>query len=82
MASYEAAKWLLFSTHHSEHKIINADDEVGRRWLGPLTQAVAVSMEGNILWIWNDHLFICHSESSLSTIMVPALLLISWGRNS
>lgn len=53
MASYEAAKWLLFSTHHSEHKIINADDEVGRRWLGPLPQAVAVSMEGNIPVGWN-----------------------------
>lgn len=53
MASYEAAKWLLFSTHQSEHKIINADDEVGRRWLGQLPQAVAVSMEGKVPTGWN-----------------------------
>lgn len=53
MASYEAAKWLLFSTHQSEHKIINADDEVGRRWLGQLPQAVAVSMEGQVPTGWN-----------------------------
>ncbi|RXA96833.1 UDP-N-acetylmuramoyl-L-alanyl-D-glutamate--2,6-diaminopimelate ligase [Yersinia sp. 2105 StPb PI] len=52
MASYEAAKWLLFSTHQSEHKIINADDEVGRRWLSQLPQAVAVSMENNVPTGW------------------------------
>jgi UDP-N-acetylmuramoyl-L-alanyl-D-glutamate--2,6-diaminopimelate ligase len=52
MASYEAAKWRLFSTHQSEHKIINADDEVGRRWLSQLPQAVAVSMESNIPAGW------------------------------
>ncbi|CNH83991.1 UDP-N-acetylmuramoyl-L-alanyl-D-glutamate--2,6-diaminopimelate ligase [Yersinia pekkanenii] len=53
MANYEAAKWLLFSTHQSEHKIINADDEVGRRWLSQLPQAVAVSMEGKVPAGWN-----------------------------
>ncbi|PNM27002.1 UDP-N-acetylmuramoyl-L-alanyl-D-glutamate--2,6-diaminopimelate ligase [Yersinia enterocolitica] len=53
MAGYEAAKWLLFSTHQSEHKIINADDEVGRRWLGQLPQAVAVSMEDKVPTGWN-----------------------------
>lgn len=52
MASYEAAKWLLFSTHQSEHKIINADDEVGRRWLSQLPQAVAVSMESQVPTGW------------------------------
>ncbi|OVZ96132.1 UDP-N-acetylmuramoyl-L-alanyl-D-glutamate--2,6-diaminopimelate ligase [Yersinia frederiksenii] len=52
MASYEAAKWLLFSTHQSEHKIINADDEVGCRWLSQLPQAVAVSMENNVPTGW------------------------------
>ncbi len=29
MEHYEAAKWLLFSTHHYGQAIINADDEVG-----------------------------------------------------
>nr|AMJ33845.1 Mur ligase middle domain protein [uncultured bacterium] len=33
MEHYEAAKWLLYSTHHCGQAIVNADDEVGRRWL-------------------------------------------------
>lgn len=48
MERYEAAKWLLFSTHHYGQAIINADDEVGRRWLVNLPDAVAVSMEDHI----------------------------------
>jgi len=48
MASYEAAKWQLFSSHHYGQAIVNADDEVGRRWLGNLPDAVAVSMDDNI----------------------------------
>lgn len=48
MTQYEAAKWLLYSTHHSGQAIINADDEVGRRWLVKLPDAVAVSMENHI----------------------------------
>ncbi|SUG67954.1 UDP-N-acetylmuramoylalanyl-D-glutamate--2, 6-diaminopim ligase [Salmonella enterica subsp. enterica] len=31
MAHYEAAKWMLYSTHHHGQAIVNADDEVGRR---------------------------------------------------
>ncbi|WP_344672402.1 Mur ligase family protein, partial [Catenulispora yoronensis] len=45
---YEAAKWLLYSTHHCGQAIVNADDEVGRRWLAKLPDAVAVSMEDHI----------------------------------
>ncbi len=48
MEHYEAAKWLLFSTHHYGQAIINADDEVGRRWLAKLPDAVAVSMVDHI----------------------------------
>jgi UDP-N-acetylmuramoyl-L-alanyl-D-glutamate--2,6-diaminopimelate ligase len=48
MEHYEAAKWLLYSTHHHGQAIINADDEVGRRWLAKLPDAVAVSMEDHI----------------------------------
>ena len=48
MARYEAAKWLLFSEHQVGQIIINADDEVGRRWLQKLPDAVAVTMEDNI----------------------------------
>ena len=48
MAGYEAAKWLLFSEHDYGHAIINADDEVGRKWLARLPDAVAVTMENNL----------------------------------
>jgi len=48
MARYEAAKWLLFSEHQVGQAIINADDEVGRRWLQQLPDAVAVTMENNL----------------------------------
>ena len=48
MANYEAAKWLLFSAHHYGQAIVNADDEVGRRWLANLPDAVAVSMDDHI----------------------------------
>ena len=43
MANYEAAKWLLFSEHDCGQAIINADDEVGHRWLMRLPDAVAVT---------------------------------------
>lgn len=48
MEHYEAAKWMLYSTHHYGEAIVNADDEVGRRWLVRLPDAVAVSMEDHI----------------------------------
>ncbi|WLS78287.1 UDP-N-acetylmuramoyl-L-alanyl-D-glutamate--2,6-diaminopimelate ligase [Erwinia pyri] len=48
MTRYEAAKWLLFSEHQVGQAIINADDEVGRRWLQQLPDAVAVTLEDNL----------------------------------
>lgn len=48
MTRYEAAKWLLFSEHRVGQAIVNADDEVGRRWLQKLPDAVAVTMENNL----------------------------------
>ncbi|KAB8306182.1 UDP-N-acetylmuramoyl-L-alanyl-D-glutamate--2,6-diaminopimelate ligase [Erwinia endophytica] len=48
MRHYEAAKWRLFSEHQVGQAIINADDEVGRRWLEKLPDAVAVTMENNL----------------------------------
>ncbi|MBS0877427.1 MULTISPECIES: UDP-N-acetylmuramoyl-L-alanyl-D-glutamate--2,6-diaminopimelate ligase [unclassified Tatumella] len=48
MQSYEAAKWSLFSEHQTGQAIINADDDTGRRWLRKLTDAVAVTMQGQI----------------------------------
>ena len=48
MASYEAAKWSLFAQHEVGQAIINADDEVGQRWLAKLPDAVAVTMQANL----------------------------------
>lgn len=49
MTRYESAKWLLFSDHQIGAAIINADDEVGLRWLERLPDAVAVTMADNVL---------------------------------
>ncbi|MEH0832065.1 UDP-N-acetylmuramoyl-L-alanyl-D-glutamate--2,6-diaminopimelate ligase [Pectobacterium cacticida] len=49
MESYEAAKWALFADHRVGQMIINADDEVGLRWLATLPDAVAVTMENNLV---------------------------------
>ncbi|BDH47122.1 UDP-N-acetylmuramoyl-L-alanyl-D-glutamate--2,6-diaminopimelate ligase [Salmonella enterica subsp. enterica serovar Choleraesuis] len=48
MASYEAAKWSLFAEHQCGQAIINVDDEVGRRWLSQLPDAIAVGVEHEI----------------------------------
>lgn len=52
MENYEAAKWLLFSTHQTKTQIINADDDVGLKWLLQLPEACAVSMEQRIPAEW------------------------------
>ncbi|PWC16859.1 UDP-N-acetylmuramoyl-L-alanyl-D-glutamate--2,6-diaminopimelate ligase [Brenneria corticis] len=49
MERYEAAKWSLFADHRVGQTIINADDDVGRRWLDKLPDAVAVTMENNLV---------------------------------
>lgn len=61
MVRYEAAKWSLFAEHQVGQVIINADDEVGRRWLSQLPNAIAVSMDGCAItgpyrrWLKADH---------------------------
>ncbi|MCC8381188.1 MULTISPECIES: UDP-N-acetylmuramoyl-L-alanyl-D-glutamate--2,6-diaminopimelate ligase [unclassified Xenorhabdus] len=57
MESYEEAKWLLFSTHNVKQKIINADDDIGLKWLSRLPDAVlsetvAVTMENRLPENW------------------------------
>ncbi|MBG5919120.1 UDP-N-acetylmuramoyl-L-alanyl-D-glutamate--2,6-diaminopimelate ligase [Providencia stuartii] len=52
MENYEAAKWLLFSTHQTKAQIINADDDVSLKWLQRLPKACAVSMEQRIPEQW------------------------------
>lgn len=49
MESYEAAKWSLFSEHKVGQAIINADDDVGQRWLAQLPDAVAVTLRNNLV---------------------------------
>ncbi|MBW1212810.1 MULTISPECIES: UDP-N-acetylmuramoyl-L-alanyl-D-glutamate--2,6-diaminopimelate ligase [Pantoea] len=48
MQQYASAKWLLFSEHQVGVAVLNADDDVGRRWLANLPDAVAVTMENNL----------------------------------
>ncbi|TCL06509.1 UDP-N-acetylmuramoyl-L-alanyl-D-glutamate--2,6-diaminopimelate ligase [Sodalis ligni] len=48
MEHYEAAKWRLFADYPVAQRVINADDEVGRRWLARLPDAVAVSVAGQL----------------------------------
>lgn len=48
MPAYESAKKLLFTEHQVGEMILNADDEVGRRWLAALPDAVAVTMENRL----------------------------------
>ncbi len=55
MENYEAAKWLLFSTHNTKSQIINADDDVGLKWLQRLPQICAVTMENRIPNGWQAH---------------------------
>ncbi|MFV0574413.1 MAG: UDP-N-acetylmuramoyl-L-alanyl-D-glutamate--2,6-diaminopimelate ligase [Vibrio sp.] len=44
MEEYALAKFSLFSEHDCQHKIINADDEIGQQWLEKLPDAIAVSL--------------------------------------
>ncbi|WP_261816644.1 UDP-N-acetylmuramoyl-L-alanyl-D-glutamate--2,6-diaminopimelate ligase [Vibrio gallicus] len=44
MAEYAKAKQSLFTQHACQHKIINADDSIGRQWLEELPDAIAVSL--------------------------------------
>ena len=61
MQQYEEAKWLLFSSHQVGQKIINADDEVGARWLAKTPDAVAVSMEDKIPAGWSGRWLVARS---------------------
>lgn len=44
MEAYAEAKLTLFTQHHCNKAIINADDKVGAHWLTQLPEAVAVSI--------------------------------------
>jgi UDP-N-acetylmuramoyl-L-alanyl-D-glutamate--2,6-diaminopimelate ligase len=55
MEEYALAKQSLFTQHHCQHAIINADDPVGLAWLSELPDAVAVSLNpmtdrANAVW--------------------------------
>ncbi|WP_311567744.1 UDP-N-acetylmuramoyl-L-alanyl-D-glutamate--2,6-diaminopimelate ligase [Photobacterium arenosum] len=79
MASYAAAKQSLFTEHSAGIAVINADDDVGRRWLNELHDAVAVATEsshlsghsGKALWL---------TAVSYSTQGVTVSFDSSWGQ--
>lgn len=78
MASYAAAKKMLFTNHSSGVAVINADDEVGREWLLTLPEAVAVVSDksrlsghaGRALWL---------EQVEYSTRGVTVCFDSSWG---
>ncbi|WP_348666527.1 UDP-N-acetylmuramoyl-L-alanyl-D-glutamate--2,6-diaminopimelate ligase [Arsenophonus symbiont of Ornithomya chloropus] len=78
--NYEAAKWLLFSTHQSDKKIINVDDEIGLKWLKKLPKACAVSIKNKIpkdwsgVWVSVEKVYY-HDDGSI--ICFDS----SWGKN-
>ncbi|WP_279459981.1 UDP-N-acetylmuramoyl-L-alanyl-D-glutamate--2,6-diaminopimelate ligase [Actinobacillus delphinicola] len=49
MANYADAKKRLFSDFHCPHKIINADDDIGKEWLIQFKDAIAVSCQPNFV---------------------------------
>ncbi|AIN47441.1 UDP-N-acetylmuramoylalanyl-D-glutamate--2,6- diaminopimelate ligase [Candidatus Palibaumannia cicadellinicola] len=61
MTQYERAKWQLFSELKVCHKIINADDSVGQRWLAQLPQAVAVTITSSLPHNWKGDWLCAHT---------------------
>ena len=49
MEEYAAAKLALFKQNKCQYAIINADDEVGKRWVEQLDGAIAVSLSANAI---------------------------------
>lgn len=45
MEEYAKAKLSLFTAHHCQHAVINADDAVGASWLAQLKAPIAVSLK-------------------------------------
>lgn len=80
MASYEAAKWQLFSQHQVGKCIINADDETGRRWLQRLPDAVAVSIQNNLPS--GHHRWLTATEIVYGKNGVTVDFASSWGSGS
>ncbi len=78
MAQYEQAKWLLFSTHQSGEKVINADDDVGLRWLEKTPDAVAVTMTQRLPAGWQGR-WVCANEVNYHDGGATVRFSSSWG---
>ncbi|EGU48851.1 UDP-N-acetylmuramoylalanyl-D-glutamate--2,6-diaminopimelate ligase [Vibrio ichthyoenteri ATCC 700023] len=68
MEEYAEAKFALFSQHQCQHAIINADDEVGKRWVARLDNAIAVSLLPQVAvdgapMVWANQ--VCYSEQGI-----------------
>ncbi|CRK85465.1 UDP-N-acetylmuramoyl-L-alanyl-D-glutamate--2,6-diaminopimelateligase [Candidatus Providencia siddallii] len=55
MKKYEAAKWLLFSDNKTKNQILNADDQIGLKWLQKLPHACAVTIKNSIPNNWKGY---------------------------
>ncbi|UDG81386.1 UDP-N-acetylmuramoyl-L-alanyl-D-glutamate--2,6-diaminopimelate ligase [Candidatus Profftia lariciata] len=78
MNNYQQAKWLLFSTHHSDHQIINADDAVGHHWLCKLPNAVAVTTLNRLPKNWSGR-WIAVNKIIYQNRYANILFNSSWG---
>jgi UDP-N-acetylmuramoyl-L-alanyl-D-glutamate--2,6-diaminopimelate ligase len=81
MANYEEAKWLLFSNHNVKQKIINADDDVGLKWLSRLPDAVAVTMENRLPENWQGR-WLSAEDVSYHDKGVSIAFTSSWGNGT
>lgn len=78
MTEYEAAKFRLFNELKVKYKVINADDEIGQKWLTRLPDAVAVSANPDVTLTQPHYL----QASSVNYTLQGAVITFdsSWGR--
>ncbi|CDG98772.1 UDP-N-acetylmuramoylalanyl-D-glutamate 2,6-diaminopimelate ligase [Xenorhabdus bovienii str. puntauvense] len=81
MENYEEAKWLLFSSHDVKQKIINADDDVGQKWLARLPEAVAVTMKNRLPENWSGR-WLSASDTHYHDKGASITFTSSWGQGT
>ncbi|QLB19515.1 UDP-N-acetylmuramoyl-L-alanyl-D-glutamate--2,6-diaminopimelate ligase [Mannheimia granulomatis] len=76
MEEYAEAKFRLFSELKTHTQLINADDEIGAKWLNKLPNAVAVSTQPDFL---SNHRFVKATEVKFTLQGASIKFASSWG---
>ncbi|QIM67169.1 UDP-N-acetylmuramoyl-L-alanyl-D-glutamate--2,6-diaminopimelate ligase [Mannheimia granulomatis] len=76
MEEYAEAKFRLFSELKTQAQVINADDEIGAKWLNKLPNAVAVSSQPDFL---SNHRFVKATEVKFTLQGASIKFASSWG---